>query len=103
LNSSKSAPTEVRHGNRLLVFCGSLSFRSDGNPAYPICGGPAASPGDDVELIDAKAIDLPILDRMYKEYPKGEAPERLEQLARKIREADEFVFVTQYNWASSLV
>jgi NAD(P)H-dependent FMN reductase len=55
--------------------------------------------GDDVELIDAKAIDLPMLDRMYKEYPTGQAPERLETLARKIREADGFVFVTgEYNW-----
>jgi len=55
--------------------------------------------GADVELIDAKAIDLPILDRMYKEYPKGKAPERLETLAGKIREADGFVFITgEYNW-----
>jgi NAD(P)H-dependent FMN reductase len=53
----------------------------------------------DVELIDAKAINLPMLDRMYKEYPKGEAPEALERLARKIRDADGFVFITgEYNW-----
>src|SRR3982750_3926559 len=37
--------------------------------------------GDDAELIDAKAIDLPMLDRMYKEYPEGEAPAALEGLA----------------------
>jgi NAD(P)H-dependent FMN reductase len=55
--------------------------------------------GEDAELIDAKAIDLPMLDRMYKEYPTGQAPERLEQLADKIRNADGFVFVTgEYNW-----
>src|SRR6476619_6997927 len=55
--------------------------------------------GDDVELIDAKAIGLPMLDRMYKEYPKGQAPESLERLAGKIRGADGFVFVTgEYNW-----
>src|SRR5262249_37066705 len=54
--------------------------------------------GEDVELIDAKAVNLPMLDRMYKEYPKGHAPEALEQLARKIRDAHGFVFVTgQYN------
>jgi NAD(P)H-dependent FMN reductase len=36
---------------------------------------------------------------MYKEYPAGEAPEALEQLAAKIRAADAFVFVTgEYNW-----
>ena len=34
--------------------------------------------GDDDELIDAKAINLPMLDRMYKEYPKGHAPEVLD-------------------------
>src|SRR5262252_4025734 len=55
--------------------------------------------GEDVELIDAKAINLPMLDRMYKEYPKGQAPESLERLARKIRDANGFVFVTgEYNW-----
>jgi NAD(P)H-dependent FMN reductase len=55
--------------------------------------------GEDAELIDAKAINLPMLDRMYKEYPKGEAPEAIERLAGRIREADGFVFVTgEYNW-----
>jgi NAD(P)H-dependent FMN reductase len=40
-----------------------------------------------------------MLDRMYKEYRKGEAPEALEQLARKIIGADGFVFITgEYNW-----
>src|SRR5690242_2653800 len=54
---------------------------------------------DDVELIDAKAINLPMLDRMYKEYPKAQAPEALERLAEKIRGGDGFVFVAgEYNW-----
>jgi NAD(P)H-dependent FMN reductase len=55
--------------------------------------------GADTELIDAKAVGLPMLDRMYKEYPKGSAPGALEALAAKIRAADAFVFVTgEYNW-----
>lgn len=55
--------------------------------------------GAEPELIDAKEIGLPILDRMYKEYPKGGAPEVLERLAEKIRRADGFIFVTgEYNW-----
>jgi NAD(P)H-dependent FMN reductase len=55
--------------------------------------------GENPELIDAKAVGLPILDRMYKEYPKGEAPPVMEELAQKIRAADAFVFVTgEYNW-----
>jgi NAD(P)H-dependent FMN reductase len=55
--------------------------------------------GEAPELIDAKAVGLPMLDRMYKEYPKGAAPPAMEELAEKIRLADAFVFVTgEYNW-----
>lgn len=55
--------------------------------------------GEAPELIDAKAVDLPILDRMYKEYPKGEAPPAMEGVATKIRQADAFIFVAgEYNW-----
>jgi NAD(P)H-dependent FMN reductase len=85
--------------NRILVFYG--SYRSDrmGIRLAEFVIERLRRRGDDVELIDAKAIDLPILDRMYKEYPKGQAPERLEQLAGKIRNADGFVFITgEYNW-----
>ena len=55
--------------------------------------------GDRAELIDAREVNLPMLDRMYKEYPKGEAPAAMEELATKIRAADGFLFVTrEYNW-----
>jgi len=58
-----------------------------------------AARGAQAELIDARAVGLPMLDRMYKEYPPGTAPEALETLAAKIRGADGFVFVTgEYNW-----
>jgi NAD(P)H-dependent FMN reductase len=40
-----------------------------------------------------------MLDRMYKEYPKGSAPQAMDDLAKKIRAADAFVFVVgEYNW-----
>lgn len=55
--------------------------------------------GDMATLVDAKSVGLPILDRMYKEYPPGEAPPAMEALAEDIRSADAFVFVTgEYNW-----
>jgi NAD(P)H-dependent FMN reductase len=85
--------------NRILVFYG--SYRSDrmGIRLAQFVVERLRLRGDDVELIDAKAIDLPMLDRMYKEYAQGEAPERLARLAGKIRDADGFVFVTgEYNW-----
>jgi NAD(P)H-dependent FMN reductase len=51
------------------------------------------------ELIDAREIGLPILSRMYKEYPRGTAPKAMEDLGKKIRSADGFVFICgEYNW-----
>ncbi len=84
---------------RILVFYG--SYRSDRMGIrlvdYVVAGLRAR--GGDVEFVDAKAIGLPMLDRMYKEYPPGSAPEALESLASKIRASDAFVFVTgEYNW-----
>ena len=85
--------------NRILVFYG--SYRSDRmgiRLADFIVAGLRAR-GEDIELIDAKAVGLPMLDRMYKEHSKGAAPAALETLAGKIRDADGFVFVTgEYNW-----
>src|SRR4051812_8400042 len=71
--------------NRILVFYG--SYRSDrtGIRLAEFVVKRLQLRGDDVELIDAKAINLPMLDRMYKEYPEGEAPPALEQLAHEIR------------------
>src|ERR1700691_2080600 len=84
---------------RILVFYG--SYRSDRMGIrladYVVTGLQAR--GCDVELIDAKAIGLPMLDRMFKEYPPGSAPEPLARLASKIRGSDSFVFVAgEYNW-----
>jgi NAD(P)H-dependent FMN reductase len=85
--------------DRILVLYG--SYRSDrmGIRLADFVVAGFRGLGADVELIDAKAIGLPMLDRMYKEHPKGQAPERLERLAGQIREADGFVFITgEYNW-----
>ncbi|GAA0727191.1 NADPH-dependent FMN reductase [Sphingomonas japonica] len=58
-----------------------------------------AQRGAAAELIDAQAVGLPMLDRMFKEYAEGEAPAAMAELAGKIRSAYGFVFVTgEYNW-----
>ncbi len=83
----------------ILVFYG--SYRSDRMGIrladYVIAGLRAR--GDEAELVDAKAVGLPLLDRMHKEYAPGEAPAAMADLAAKIRAADGFVFVVgEYNW-----
>ncbi|WP_322964539.1 NADPH-dependent FMN reductase [Sphingomonas fuzhouensis] len=85
--------------DRILVFYGSYRSDRQGIRLADYLVRAFRARGADAELIDAKAIGLPMLDRMYKEYPKGEAPDVLEQLAARIRAADAFVFVSgEYNW-----
>jgi NAD(P)H-dependent FMN reductase len=85
--------------HRILVFYGSYRTERMGIRLANFVVEGLRGRGEDVELIDAKAVGLPMLDRMYKEYPKGQAPAALEDLAEKIRAADGFVFVTgEYNW-----
>ncbi len=85
--------------NRILVFYGSYRVDRMGIRLAQFVVEGFRARGEDVELIDAKAVGLPILDRMYKEYSKGQAPEALEKLAGQIRAADGFVFITgEYNW-----
>lgn len=85
--------------SRILVLYG--SYRSDraGIRLAHYLVRRLAERGEAPELIDARAVGLPMLDRMYKEYPQGEAPAEMEALAEKIRSADAFLFVTgEYNW-----
>jgi NAD(P)H-dependent FMN reductase len=85
--------------NRILVFYGSYRADRMGIRLANFIVAQLIARGDDVQLIDAKAVGLPMLDRMYKEYAPGTAPAAMQALAEKIRAADAFVFVTgEYNW-----
>ena len=54
--------------------------------------------GVEAPLADPMEIPLPLLDRMYKEYDKGAAPEPMERLAGMIRGADAVLVVSgEYN------
>lgn len=84
---------------KLLVLYGSYRQGRMGIRLADYLVAGFAARGHAVELIDAQAVGLPILDRMYKEYAKGEAPAAMQALADKIVAADGFVFVTgEYNW-----
>lgn len=86
-------------GDRVLVFYGSYRRDRMGVRLADFIVAGMAARGVDVELIDAKAVDLPMLDRMYKEYAPGAAPPAMDALAKKIVAADAFVFVAgEYNW-----
>jgi NAD(P)H-dependent FMN reductase len=85
--------------DRILVFYGSYRVDRKGIRLANFIVTSFRARGAACELIDAKAVGLPILDRMYKEYAPGTAPPPIEALAAKIRAADAFVFVVgEYNW-----
>ena len=67
--------------DRILVFYG--SYRSDrmGIRLAEFVVERLRRRGCDAVLIDAKAVDLPMLDRMYKEHRPGSAPPAMEILS----------------------
>ncbi|HTV80592.1 MAG TPA: NAD(P)H-dependent oxidoreductase [Steroidobacteraceae bacterium] len=85
--------------NRLLVFYGSYRSARQGIRLADFCVRRLRARGHDVELIDARSVGLPMLDRMLKEYEPGTAPKAMQELGAKIRSADGFLFVVgEYNW-----
>jgi NAD(P)H-dependent FMN reductase len=91
--------TEQPMASKILVFYGSYRIDRKGIRLANFLLSRMKARGEDAELVDAKAVNLPMLDRMYKEYKPGAAPASLEALASKIKAADAFIFVTgEYNW-----
>jgi NAD(P)H-dependent FMN reductase len=80
------------------VILGSVRNNRQGIKAARYIIDKIAARGDEPVLVDPCDKQLPLLDRMYKEYPKGEAPAVLEELADLFCRADGFVIVSaEYN------
>jgi NAD(P)H-dependent FMN reductase len=83
---------------KLVVLLGTVRSDRQGIKAARFVQRSLASRGHDVVLVDPLERRLPLLDRMYKEYPKGQAPDVLETLATLYRAADAFIVVSgEYN------
>jgi NAD(P)H-dependent FMN reductase len=85
-------------GLTIPVLLGSVRRDRVGDRAAHLVMDGLAARGHEPVLVDALELQLPLLDRMYKEYPPGEAPEALERLAALYRRADGFLVVSgEYN------
>jgi NAD(P)H-dependent FMN reductase len=82
----------------LLVIVGSVRVDRIGIRPARYLRQLCASRGHEATLVDPMEYRLPVLDRMYKEYPRGQAPETLERLANLIRTSDGVIVVSgEYN------
>lgn len=82
----------------VAVLLGSVRSDRQGIKAARLLVTALEARGHEAVLVDPMVTRLPLLDRMYKEYPKGAAPADLENLAALYRRADGFLLVSaEYN------
>ena len=83
---------------KLPVLLGSVRRDRMGIRAARFVIAELESRGHAPTLVDALELQLPLLDRMYKEYEADEAPAILEKLASLYSSADGFIVVSgEYN------
>lgn len=83
---------------KLVVIYGSVRSDRQGIKYARFLVAQLAGRGHAVTLVDPLEYRLPLLDRMFKEYPEGSAPAPLPELASIIRAADGFLIVSgEYN------
>jgi NAD(P)H-dependent FMN reductase len=82
----------------IAVLLGSVRHERLGIRAARLVTRAVEARGHQAVLVDPLELQLPLLDRMYKEYAPGTAPEVLENLATLYRRVDGFLIVSgEYN------
>lgn len=82
----------------IAVIYGSVRSDRQGIKAARFMVNKLAERGHQVTLVDVNEHPLPLLDRMYKEFNSGAAPEPMEAVARILERADGYVIVcAEYN------
>ena len=82
----------------IAVLLGSVRRDRMGSRAAQLVVRELERRGHDVHLVDPLELQLPLLDRMYKEHAAGKAPEQLERLAQLYRSVDGFLVISgEYN------
>lgn len=85
-------------GLNIAVIYGSVRSQRQGIRAARFLVGKLKERNHQVTLVDAAERQLPLLDRMYKEYDSGTAPDTMEWIAEVFRQADGFLVVSgEYN------
>jgi len=91
---------EINKNNNanILIFYGSVRESREGIKAARFVEAKLNERQVRVELIDPLEYDLPMLNKMHKEYTQKDVPEKMDELSKKINNADGFIVVTgEYN------
>jgi NAD(P)H-dependent FMN reductase len=82
----------------IAVIYGSARSDRQGIKAAKFLVNKLKERGHNPTLVDSQEYKLDFLDKMYKEYEQGKAPENMEKVAKIFREADGFIIVSaEYN------
>lgn len=85
-------------GVNIAVIYGSVRKSREGIGVARFVSRKLQERGHTSTLVDPLEYPLPLLDRMYKEFEPGTAPEPMESVAQILRDADAFVVVSaEYN------
>ncbi len=80
------------------VIYGSVRTERQGIKAARFMVNELRRHGCEPVLVDPLELRLPLLDKMYKEFPRGQAPPAMQELAELFRKADGFCIVSgEYN------
>jgi NAD(P)H-dependent FMN reductase len=83
---------------KIAIVYGSVRSARQGIRAARFIARQCRERGHDATLIDPLEYQLPLLDKMYKEYAPGAAPGALKRLAGEITDADGYIVVSgEYN------
>jgi NAD(P)H-dependent FMN reductase len=83
---------------KAVVIYGSVRSNRQGIRAARYLHCKLKERGYHVDFIDPLEYQLPFLDKMYKEFEPGKAPENIQQIADIFKAADGFIVVTgEYN------
>lgn len=84
--------------SQVALIYGSVRHHRQGIRGARFVRNKLVEQGHEVDFIDAKAEELPLLDNMYKEFEAGNVPENIENIANQLRNAEGYVVVTgEYN------
>ncbi len=82
----------------MAIIYGSVRTERQGIRAARFMVNTCQTRGYSVSLIDPLLYPLPLLDKMYKEYEPGQAPQALQRVADLIIPADAYIIVSgEYN------